>query len=103
MGGTHARVGVRWGRGWLSISPTNLQSEIQEGFAGVHFGALRVVDDATRSLVLKNGGRYDAAFKFAVASQAVGELVEISPAEGLLAPGKEATVVVRCLCILTSA
>ena len=41
----------------------------QEGFAGVHFGALRVVDDAARQLTLRNTGRYEVAYRFAISGQ----------------------------------
>jgi hypothetical protein len=68
----------------------------QEGAAGVHFGALRVVDDAAHTVVLRNTGRYDVAFRFAVASQAVSDVMAIAPTEGALGPGKEASVVVGC-------
>jgi len=66
----------------------------QDGFACVHFGALRVVDDAARALTLRNTGRYDVAFRFIVASQLVADLVGITPGEGALQPGKEVTVAV---------
>lgn len=46
-------------------SPPNLQ----DGFAGAHFGALRVVDEAARHITLRNVGRYDVAFRFAIGSQ----------------------------------
>jgi hydrocephalus-inducing protein len=67
----------------------------QDGFQGVHFGTLRVVDDASWPLAVRNTGRYEVAFRFAIASQAVLDLVTISPMEGLLAPAKEVAVTVR--------
>lgn len=66
----------------------------QEGFQGVHFGSLRVVDDAARTLTLRNAGRYEFAYRFAISSAAVQDVMGISPMEGALAPGKEVTITV---------
>lgn len=35
----------------------------------MHFGALRVVDEASRQLTLRNVGRYDVAYRLTVGSQ----------------------------------
>lgn len=61
----------------------------------MHFGALRVIDDAARMLSLRNGGRYEFAYRVVIASQAVADLVTVTPMEGALAPGKEAAITVR--------
>lgn len=63
--------------------------------AGVHFGPMRVVDAAVRTLVMKNTGKYDVAYRFTISSSAVSDLVTITSMEGTMQPGKEAPVTVR--------
>lgn len=66
----------------------------QESFAGVDFGALRVVDDCVKQIVLKNTEKYDVKFNFAITTVEVRQLIAITPDTGILAPGKDATVAV---------
>jgi hypothetical protein len=66
----------------------------QESFAGVDFGALRVVDDCVKQIVLKNTEKYDVKFNFAITIDEVRQLITITPDTGILPPGKDATVAV---------
>lgn len=62
---------------------------------GIDFGALRVVDDASRQLTLRNSGKYEVGFKFEIGSAGVREVIEVVPDAGSVAPGKEVVVQVR--------
>ncbi len=56
---------------------------------------MRVADDISKRMVIKNGGKYEVQFKFSIRSAAVRELVSISPEEGPIPPGKDAVIQVR--------
>jgi hypothetical protein len=75
----------------------------QESFAGVDFGALRVVDDCVKQIVLKNTEKYDVKFSFAITTDEVRQLITIMPDTGILPPGKDATVAVSKPCLAWSA
>lgn len=62
---------------------------------GVDFGAVRVVDSASKAIVLANTGKYEVQYKLNIGSEALAALVSISPDMGSIAAGKEATVQVR--------
>lgn len=66
----------------------------QDNIAGVDFGPLRVVDDCTKQLVLKNTEKYEVQFEFAVRSERVKQLVTITPECGAVLPNKEVVVTV---------
>jgi hypothetical protein len=59
---------------------------------GIDFGAIRVVDDAKKSLVITNSGKYDVQFSMAIKSAAVKDRVTITPDEGSIKSGSSATI-----------
>ena len=66
----------------------------QDSFAGVDFGALRVVDDSCKQIGLRNTEKYDVKYNFAITSDEVRQLVTITPDAGVVPPGKEVAVAV---------
>lgn len=69
----------------------------QDSFVGVDFGALRVVDDCSKQIGLRNTEKYDVKFSFTITSDEARELVTITPDAGVLPPGKEVSIVVSFL------
>jgi hydrocephalus-inducing protein len=66
-----------------------------DGVGGVDFGNVRVMDDAGRTVVLRNTEKYDVRFEFVIQSELLAQLLSISPEAGVLVPGKEVPITVR--------
>jgi hydrocephalus-inducing protein len=67
----------------------------QQDQSGVDFGLLRVVDDASRTISMKNTGKYTVAYKLLLRTPLVAELITVLPEEGSIDPGKEVVIMVR--------
>lgn len=63
-----------------------------EGFNGLDFGTVRVVDDKSLPIVLKNTEKYQVSFNFALRTASARELFTIVPEQGVVDPGKDVTV-----------
>ncbi|KXZ49496.1 hypothetical protein GPECTOR_21g722 [Gonium pectorale] len=65
----------------------------QVNFPGVDYGTLRVVDDVTKPISIKNTGKYAIAYNFTMKPGSVLQgLLAIMPTSGNIDPGKEAKI-----------
>ena len=59
----------------------------EEGFNGIDFGTVKVVDDDVKTISIVNTGKYEIGYQFHVRRQWVSDLFEITPKEGRIPPG----------------
>ena len=59
----------------------------EEGFNGIDFGTVKVVDDDVKTISIVNTGKYEIGYQFNVRRQWVSDLFEITPKEGRIPPG----------------